>query len=109
MDAFERNLEHAQSELGIEPPSFVPVVYKQELEASGVVGFLPTLLILGESVGDAVGEVVEDEVGRLGRVKIVLRSLVVALLGGTIIGTGFYYHYTIYSGTIVTTAFGLAF
>ncbi|XP_043201292.1 AFG3-like protein 2 [Amphibalanus amphitrite] len=50
VDAFERNLEHAQTELGIEPPSFVPVVYKQELEASGVLGFLPTLLILGFAI-----------------------------------------------------------
>ena len=48
VDAFERNLEHAQEELGVEPPNFVPVVYRQELEASGVLGFLPTLLILGQ-------------------------------------------------------------
>ena len=34
VDAFERNLEHAQEEMGVEPPNFVPVVYRQELEAS---------------------------------------------------------------------------
>lgn len=47
VDAFERNVETAQMESGIEPTNFVPVVYKNELEASMITSFLPTLLIIG--------------------------------------------------------------
>ena len=47
VDAFERNVETAQMESGIEPTNFVPVVYKNELEASMLTSFLPTLLIIG--------------------------------------------------------------
>ncbi|KAG7161362.1 AFG3-like protein 2-like [Homarus americanus] len=47
VDAFERNVETAQIESGIEPSNFIPVVYKNELEASTLTSFLPTLLIIG--------------------------------------------------------------
>jgi len=47
VDSFERNLETAQMEMNIEPPNYVAVIYKSELEASSVTGILPTLLIIG--------------------------------------------------------------
>ncbi|PNF15812.1 AFG3-like protein 2 [Cryptotermes secundus] len=47
VDSFERNLENAQIEMLIEPPNFVPVIYKTELEAASITGILPTLLIIG--------------------------------------------------------------
>ena len=47
MDSFERNLENAQMDMNIEPPNFVPVIYKAELEAASLSGVLPTLLIIG--------------------------------------------------------------
>jgi len=47
VDSFERNLENAQMDMSIEPPNFIPVVYKSELEAASVTGILPTLLIIG--------------------------------------------------------------
>lgn len=47
VDSFERNLENAQIELNIEPPKFVPVIYRTEVEASSLTGILPTLLIIG--------------------------------------------------------------
>nr|CAD7589366.1 unnamed protein product [Timema genevievae] len=47
VDSFERNLENAQIEMNIEPPNFVPVIYKTELEAASITGLLPTLLIIG--------------------------------------------------------------
>lgn len=47
VDAFERNVETAQHEAGLEPSNFVPVVYKNEFEASSITSFLPTLLIIG--------------------------------------------------------------
>jgi len=34
-------------EMNIEPANFAPVVYKSELEAASVTGFLPTILIIG--------------------------------------------------------------
>lgn len=46
-DTFERNLENAQLELNIEPQNHLPVVYKTEVEASTIISYLPTLLILG--------------------------------------------------------------
>ncbi|KAK0180761.1 hypothetical protein PV327_003112 [Microctonus hyperodae] len=45
-DTFERNLENAQLELNIEPQNHLPVVYKTEIEASSIISYLPTLLIL---------------------------------------------------------------
>ncbi|KAG0720694.1 AFG3-like protein 2 [Chionoecetes opilio] len=47
VDAFERNVESAQLEASIEPTNFIPVVYKNELEAATFTSFLPTLLIIG--------------------------------------------------------------
>lgn len=47
VDAFERNVETAQLEAGIEPSNYIPVVYKNELEAATFTSFLPTLLIIG--------------------------------------------------------------
>lgn len=47
VDSFERNLENAQIEMNIDPPNFVPVIYKTEVEAASLSGMLPTLLIIG--------------------------------------------------------------
>ncbi|XP_014087674.1 mitochondrial inner membrane m-AAA protease component AFG3L2 [Bactrocera oleae] len=47
VDSFERNLESAQTDLGIEPLNYVPVIYRTEVEASALTGLLPTLLIIG--------------------------------------------------------------
>lgn len=47
VDSFERNLEAAQTELGVEPVNYVPVIYRTEMEASSFSGLLPTLLIIG--------------------------------------------------------------
>lgn len=47
VDSFERNLENAQVEQGVEPVNFVPVIYRTEVEASSLTGLLPTLLIIG--------------------------------------------------------------
>lgn len=49
VDSFERNLETAQMEMNIEPPNYVPVIYKTEIEASSLTGILPTLLIIGKT------------------------------------------------------------
>ncbi|XP_018013555.1 AFG3-like protein 1 [Hyalella azteca] len=47
VDSFERNLEAAQQELGVEPQDMLAVVYKNEFEPASLLGFLPTLLIIG--------------------------------------------------------------
>ncbi|XP_037828708.1 AFG3-like protein 2 [Lucilia sericata] len=47
VDSFERNLENAQSEQGVEPLNYVPVIYRTEVEPSSLTGLLPTLLIIG--------------------------------------------------------------
>ncbi|VVC95042.1 unnamed protein product [Leptidea sinapis] len=47
VDSFERNLENAQIEMSVDPPNFLPVIYKSEVEASSLTGMLPTLLIIG--------------------------------------------------------------
>lgn len=47
VDSFERNLENAQIEMNVEPPNFIPVIYKTEVEAASLTGMLPTLLIIG--------------------------------------------------------------
>lgn len=47
VDSFERNLENSQIEMNIDPPNFVPVIYKTEVEAASLSGMLPTLLIIG--------------------------------------------------------------
>merc|ERR1719419_1182124 len=47
VDTFERNLETAQMELQLDASQYVPVLYKDEVDSSRVLGMLPTLLILG--------------------------------------------------------------
>ena len=47
MDTFERNLENTQLDYHIEPANFIPVVYKSEMEASNIIGALPTILLFG--------------------------------------------------------------
>ncbi|XP_023936184.1 AFG3-like protein 2 [Bicyclus anynana] len=47
VDSFERNLENAQIEMNVDPPNFLPVIYKTEVEAASLTGMLPTLLIIG--------------------------------------------------------------
>ncbi|CAH0546652.1 unnamed protein product [Brassicogethes aeneus] len=47
VDSFERNLENAQIEMNVEPPNFVPVIYKTEIEAASLSGMLPTILVIG--------------------------------------------------------------
>ena len=46
VDTFERNLENAQMEIGLDSANSVPVFYKQEIEMSNVVSALPTLLLV---------------------------------------------------------------
>merc|ERR1719348_2960354 len=47
VDTFERNLDHAQSDLGFDTSRGVPVLYKSQMEMSSVLSALPTLLIIG--------------------------------------------------------------
>lgn len=47
VDSFERNLENAQMEMGVEGSNFIPVIYKTEIEAASLTGILPTILIIG--------------------------------------------------------------
>eukprot|EP00062_Callorhinchus_milii_P025104 gi/632985719/ref/XP_007909841.1/ PREDICTED: AFG3-like protein 2 [Callorhinchus milii] len=47
VDTFERNLETAQLELGIEGESRIPVVYSTESDGSFLLSMLPTILIIG--------------------------------------------------------------
>jgi AFG3 family protein len=47
VDTFERNLENAQNDLGIEAARTVAVLYKSQVEMSSVFSLLPTLLMVG--------------------------------------------------------------
>uniref|UniRef100_A0A8C3IZC4 AFG3 like matrix AAA peptidase subunit 2 n=1 Tax=Chrysemys picta bellii TaxID=8478 RepID=A0A8C3IZC4_CHRPI len=47
VDAFERNLETAQLEFGIEGENRLPVVYSAESDGSFLLSMLPTVLIIG--------------------------------------------------------------
>nr|XP_033790005.1 AFG3-like protein 2 isoform X2 [Geotrypetes seraphini] len=47
VDTFERNLETAQQELGIEGEKRLPVVYSAESDGSFLLSMLPTVLIIG--------------------------------------------------------------
>uniref|UniRef100_A0A7N8YN14 AFG3-like AAA ATPase 2 n=1 Tax=Mastacembelus armatus TaxID=205130 RepID=A0A7N8YN14_9TELE len=47
VDTFERNLETAQYELGIEGENRLPVVYSTESDGSFLLSMLPTVLIIG--------------------------------------------------------------
>ncbi|XP_026095356.1 AFG3-like protein 1 [Carassius auratus] len=47
VDTFERNLEAAQYELGLEPSHRAAVVYTSESDGSFLMSFIPTLLLIG--------------------------------------------------------------
>ncbi|KAL7984416.1 hypothetical protein Chor_002986 [Crotalus horridus] len=47
VDTFERNLETAQQEMGIEGENKLPVVYTAESDGSFLLNMLPTVLIIG--------------------------------------------------------------
>jgi len=47
VETFERNLESAEVDLGIEKHKSVPVLYKTQMEASNLMSALPTLLLIG--------------------------------------------------------------
>uniref|UniRef100_A0A1A8BFI6 AFG3 ATPase family member 3-like 2 n=1 Tax=Nothobranchius kadleci TaxID=1051664 RepID=A0A1A8BFI6_NOTKA len=47
VDTFERNLESAQNELGIESENRLPVVYSTESDGTFLLSMLPTVLIIG--------------------------------------------------------------
>ncbi|GAB6021062.1 AFG3-like protein 2 [Chamberlinius hualienensis] len=47
VDTLERNLENAQLEMDVDAANHVPVIYKSEMDGSGIVGFLPTILLFG--------------------------------------------------------------
>lgn len=50
VDTLERNLEALQRELGKEIQDSVPVIYKNELDFSYYVGFLPTMILVGSAL-----------------------------------------------------------
>ncbi|PIK37450.1 putative AFG3-like protein 2 [Apostichopus japonicus] len=47
VDTFERNMENAQLDLGIEPPNFLPLVYGSESDGSFLMSLIPTALMIG--------------------------------------------------------------
>jgi len=47
VDTFERNLQNAEADLGVEASRSVPVLYKTQMEASSFISAIPTLLIIG--------------------------------------------------------------
>ncbi|KAG8437554.1 hypothetical protein GDO86_008314 [Hymenochirus boettgeri] len=47
VDSFERNLENAQEELGIEQAQRVSVIYSSESDGSFIMSLIPTLLLVG--------------------------------------------------------------
>jgi len=47
VDTFERNLETSQMELQLDASQYVPVMYKEEVDRSKVLGMLPTLVLIG--------------------------------------------------------------
>ncbi|XP_053343075.1 AFG3-like protein 2 [Clarias gariepinus] len=47
VDTFERNLEVAHYELGLEPSNRVPVVYRSKSDGSFIKSIIPTLLLIG--------------------------------------------------------------
>merc|ERR1719310_2411335 len=47
VDTFERNLDNAQADLGLDHSRGVSVLYKTQMEMSSVLSALPTLLIIG--------------------------------------------------------------
>ncbi|KAK2834812.1 hypothetical protein Q7C36_015513 [Tachysurus vachellii] len=47
VDTFERNLEAAHYELGLESSNTVPVVYRSKIDGSFIKSIIPTLLLIG--------------------------------------------------------------
>lgn len=47
VETFERNLEMAQQDMGVESTRRIPVVYGTESDGSVIIGVLPTLLMVG--------------------------------------------------------------
>ncbi|PIK43686.1 putative AFG3-like protein 2 isoform X2 [Apostichopus japonicus] len=47
VDTFERNMENAQLDLGIEPPNFLSLVYGSESDGSFLMSLIPTALMIG--------------------------------------------------------------
>ncbi|DAZ97089.1 TPA: LOW QUALITY PROTEIN: hypothetical protein N0F65_001273 [Lagenidium giganteum] len=48
VDSFERQLEHAQQQMGIQPHEYIPVQYSNELNwTSELLKFLPTIVLVG--------------------------------------------------------------
>ncbi|XP_038070042.1 AFG3-like protein 2 [Patiria miniata] len=47
VDAFERNLENSQVDLGIEPNNYLSVVYSSESDGSFLLSLIPTALMIG--------------------------------------------------------------
>ncbi|XP_072014161.1 mitochondrial inner membrane m-AAA protease component AFG3L2-like [Amphiura filiformis] len=47
VDTFERNLENAQLDIGIEPSNFLSVTYTTQNDGSGLSGIVQTLMIIG--------------------------------------------------------------
>ena len=47
VETFDRNLENAEQELGLDPSRSVPVTYKTQMEMSSFFSFIPTLLLIG--------------------------------------------------------------
>ncbi|KAG5309375.1 PREDICTED: AFG3-like protein 2 isoform X1 [Acromyrmex echinatior] len=46
-DTFERNLENAQIELNMGPENYIPVVYKNEVESSNLLSYVPQIIMWG--------------------------------------------------------------
>ncbi|KYM79454.1 PREDICTED: AFG3-like protein 2 [Atta cephalotes] len=46
-DTFERNLENAQLELNMGPENYIPVVYKNEVESSNLLSYIPQIIMWG--------------------------------------------------------------
>uniref|UniRef100_A0A8C6D2Y5 AAA+ ATPase domain-containing protein n=1 Tax=Moschus moschiferus TaxID=68415 RepID=A0A8C6D2Y5_MOSMO len=85
VDTFERNLETAQWELGIEPPDQTAVVYTTESDGSFLRSLVPTLLLIGIflyamrrgpmgagrggrggglfGIGETIAKIIKDDIG----------------------------------------------
>ena len=81
MDSFERNLEQAQRELGIDPANHIPVTYSSESAwfQNLLINMLPTLLLIGAFVyfsrrvsGGSAGRGVSDGMSLVWRLYLFL-------------------------------------
>ncbi|KAH7980654.1 hypothetical protein HPB49_017991 [Dermacentor silvarum] len=66
VDTFERNLENVQLEFNIEPPNFVPVIYKNEMDGASEYGLYQKSLLFPSYSG--------TDMGTLTRVFLILIS-----------------------------------